>query len=170
MSVQEGHVVSGPAGETIMVDREVSHPTLPGVEVTQAQTFINERRVLVVSYNSEEPPGTLGYTVVVRPGYSVGDHYHHHRGEKIIVLHGRAQFRLQDQRSGSPTHGMVNVFTLDYPGSAVHVPTGIAHAIIADGVTTVLQVLASSDYDSADDVHVVLSGMFLPAVSSARTL
>jgi hypothetical protein len=50
------------------------------------------------------------------------------------------------------------VFTLDYLGTCVRVPTGVAHAILADGTLTVLQVLASSDYDPGDDVHVTLSG------------
>jgi len=153
MEVQEGSRVDG----KLVLDGVQTHPTLPEVRVTQAQTFINERRVLVVSYNSQEPPGTLGYTVVVRPGHSVGDHYHHRRAERILVLHGRAQFRLLDERPDSPAHGRLNVFTLDYPGSCVCVPTGVAHAIIADGTLTVLQVLASAEYDPTDDVHVVLS-------------
>jgi dTDP-4-dehydrorhamnose 3,5-epimerase-like enzyme len=159
MEVQEGRIVRDPAGDRLELAGEQSHPSIPGVEVTQAQTFINERRVLVVTHNSQEPPGTLGYTVVVRPGYSVGDHYHHHREERIVVLHGRAEFRLLDERPDSGTHGAVNVFTLDYPGSCVRIPTGVAHAIIARGATMVLQVLASSDYDPGDDVHVSLSGL-----------
>jgi dTDP-4-dehydrorhamnose 3,5-epimerase-like enzyme len=157
MVVREGRLVEDAAGRRIELGPEARHVTIAGVEVTQAQTFINERRVLVVSYNSQEPPGTLGYTVVVRPGYSVGDHYHHRREERILVLHGRAQFRLLDERPDSPTYARLNVFTLDYPGAVVRVPTGVAHAIIADGAQTVLQVLASSDYDPADDVHVTLS-------------
>lgn len=157
MVVQEGRLLNDDSGTRIEITAEAHHVTIDGVRVTQAQTFINERRVLVVSYNSQEPPGTLGYTVVVRPGYSVGDHYHHRRVERILVLHGRAQFRLLDERPDSPTHGKLNVFTLDYPGAVVRVPTGVAHAIIAEGAQTVLQVLASSDYDPTDDVHVTLS-------------
>ena len=145
------------AGGPVRFERETAQPTIAGIEVSQAQTFINERRVLVVSYNSQEPPGTLGYTVVVRPGFSVGDHYHHHREERILVLHGRAQFRLWDQRPESPTFGVLNVVRLDYPGTCVRIPTGVAHAILAEGEITVLQVLASRDYDPADDVHVHLS-------------
>lgn len=157
MLVRQGRLSEGPENRRLQVTGETNRPTLPGVEITQAQTFINERRVLVVSYNSQEPPGTLGYTVIVRPGHGVGDHYHHRREERILVLHGRAQFRLLDERPDSPTRGQVNVFTLDYPGSCVRVPTGVAHAIVADGTLTVLEVLASSDYDPADDVHVILS-------------
>lgn len=157
MVVREGRLVGDESGRRIELTSEAHHVTIDGVRVSQAQTFINERRVLVVSYNSQEPPGTLGYTVVVRPGFSVGDHYHHRRVERILVLHGRAQFRLLDERPDSPTSGKLNVFTLDYPGSVVRVPTGVAHAIIADGAQTVLQVLASSDYDPTDDVHVTLS-------------
>ncbi|HEX8552324.1 MAG TPA: hypothetical protein VF681_12310 [Abditibacteriaceae bacterium] len=157
MQVQDARVVSGPSGKVLQVERETGAPTLSGIEVVQAQTFINERRVLVVSYNSTEPPGTLGYTVVVRPGYSVGDHYHHRREERILVLHGRALFRLQDLRPDSPTFQNVNVFTIEYPGACVRIPAGIAHSIRADGMLTVLQVLASSDYDAGDDVHVELS-------------
>lgn len=152
--VQEGRLHEGAFEFT----GESRHPTIAGVEVSQAQTFINERRVLVVSYNSQEPPGTLGYTVVVRPGHAVGDHYHFKREERILVLHGRAEFRLLDERD-SGTKGRVNVFTLDYPGACVRVPVGVAHAILADGVLTVLQVLASTDYDPGDDVHVSLSSL-----------
>ena len=159
MLVQEARLVSGPSGKRLEIERETDHPTIEGVEVTQAQTFINERRVLVVSYNSTEPPGTLGYTVVVRPGCSVGDHYHHRREERILVLHGRAQFRLQDYRPESENREIVNIFLLDYPGASVRVPAGVAHSIYADGAVTVLQVLASTDYDSTDDVHVNLSGL-----------
>jgi dTDP-4-dehydrorhamnose 3,5-epimerase-like enzyme len=157
MAVQESRIVSGPSGKALQMERETDSPTIGSVNVVQSQTFINERRVLVVSHNSAEPPGTLGYTVVVRPGYSVGDHYHHLRDERILVLHGRALFRLQDLRPDSPTFEKVNSFTLDYPGACVHVPTGVAHSILADGTLTVLQVLASSDYDPTDDFHVDLS-------------
>lgn len=157
MLVREGRLAGDGSGRRIELTSEGRHVTIQGVTVSQAQTFINERRVLVVSYNSQEPPGTLGYTVVVRPGFSVGDHYHHRRVERILVLHGRAQFRLLDERPDSATCGKLNLFTLDYPGAVVRVPTGVAHAIIADGAQTVLQVLASSDYDPTDDVHVTLS-------------
>ena len=159
MQVQEARVVSGPSGKSLQMERQTDRPTIAGIEVVQAQTFINERRVLVVSYNSEERPGTLGYTVVVRPGCIVGDHYHHRREERILVLHGRAQFRLQDHRPHSETFEMVNLFTLDYPGACVRLPAGVAHSIFADGGMMVLQVLASSDYDPGDDVHVDLSSM-----------
>ena len=159
MQVQEARVVSGPSGKSLQIERQTDAPTIDGIQVVQSQTFINERRVLVVSYNSQEPPGTLGYTVVVRPGCIVGDHYHHRREERILVLHGRAQFRLQDQRPHSPTYEMVNLFTLDYPGACVRVPAGVAHSIFADGVMMVLQVLASNDYDPTDDVHVDLSSI-----------
>ena len=161
MVVHEGRLVADPEGHRLVLNGEAHRTTIDGVSVTQAPTFINERRVLVVSYNSQEPAGTLGYTVVVRPGYAVGDHYHHRREERILVLHGRAQFRLLDERPDSPSHGRVNVFTLDYPGSCVHVPTGVAHAIVADGTLTVLEVLANSDYDPTDDVHVTLSSLLL---------
>lgn len=156
--VQEGRLGGTDVAPTLEINGQVGYVTIPGVEVTQAQTFINERRVLVVSYNSQEPPGTLGYTVVVRPGHAVGDHYHLKREERILVLHGRAEFRLVDQRPGEG-EGRLNVFTLDYPGACVRVPVGVAHAIIADGTLTVLQVLANSDYDPSDDVHLPLSGI-----------
>lgn len=159
MQVQEARVVSGPSGKSLQVERQTDGPTIEGIEVVQSQTFINERRVLVVSYNTQEPPGTLGYTVVVRPGCTVGDHYHHRREERILVLHGRAQFRIQDHRPHSSTHEMVNLFTLDYPGACVRIPAGVAHSVYADGTMMVLQVLASNDYDPTDDVHVDLSSM-----------
>lgn len=149
-----------PAGEVRLFEVPggvVAGPTLAGAEVTRSQTFVNERRVLVVTYNSTEPPGTLGYTVVVRPGSSVGDHFHHQREERIVLLHGRAQFRLLDCRPDSPSVGVANLFSLDEPGLCVRIPTGVAHAVVAEGALTVLQVLASSDYNPGDDVHILLS-------------
>jgi dTDP-4-dehydrorhamnose 3,5-epimerase-like enzyme len=159
MTVREAQLVSGPSGKSLQVGRETDGPTIEGVKIIQAQTFINERRVLVVTHNSNEPSGTLGYTVVVRPGCSVGDHYHHRREERILVLHGRAQFRLQDHRPQSATHESINLFTLDYPGACVQIPPGVAHSIYAAGSLVVLQVLATSDYDPGDDVRVDLSGL-----------
>jgi len=162
MRVRVGRL-EGEGGEpAARLEGEREAPTLFGVAVTQAETFIDERRVLVVSYNRREPPGTLGYSVVVQPGFHVGDHYHHHREERIVVLHGRAEFRLLDQRGGSATRGVLNLFTIDYPGCCVRIPAGVAHTVVADGTLTVLQVLASSDYDPADDVHLALSRMALP--------
>lgn len=159
MVVQEARVVSGPSGKSLQREGETNGPSIHGVEVVQAQTYINERRVLVVSHDSTEPAGTFGYTVVVRPGCGVGDHYHHRREERILMLHGRAQFRLQDNRPDSPTFELVNLFALDYPGACVRIPAGVAHSIYAEGTLTVLQVLASADYDPGDDVVVSLSGL-----------
>jgi len=159
LCVREGRIEAASHGLVLHAERELASPSIAGVAVSQARTFINERRVLVVSYDRDEPPGTLGYTVVVRPGCSVGDHYHHRREERILLLHGRGEFRLLDERAGSPTRGVANFFTVEYPGTCVRVPTGVAHTIIADGILTVLQVLASSDYDPADDVPVPLSSV-----------
>ncbi len=53
----------------------------------------------------------------------------------------------------------MNLFALDYPGASVRVPAGVAHSIFAEGTVTVLQVLASNDYDPTDDVHVTLSSL-----------
>ena len=155
------------AGEQWRISGEESRPTIPDVRIGQAPTFINERRVLVVSFNSDEPAGTLGYSVVVRPGYSAGDHYHHRREERVLVLHGRAQFRLLDCRQGAED-APGNIFDIDYPGTTVTIPPGVAHAIIADGAIAVLQVLASNDYDPTDDVHVALSSLPLETSDAAR--
>ncbi|HWO88315.1 MAG TPA: cupin domain-containing protein [Gemmatimonadales bacterium] len=148
-----------PGGEPLRAEAlgEAAGPTLPGVELTRARTFADARRVLVVTYNSQEPPGTLGYSVVVRPGQAVGDHYHHRREERIVVLYGRAEFRLLDCRPGSPALDRLNRFTLEEPGSCVRIPAGVAHTIVAEGGPAVLQVLASCDYDPEDDVPVPLS-------------
>jgi dTDP-4-dehydrorhamnose 3,5-epimerase-like enzyme len=120
---------------------------------------VNERRALVVTFDATEPPGTLGYAVAVRAGCTVGDHYHHRREERIILLHGRVTFRLQDLRPDSPTMGIINLFEVSEPGVGVTVPTGVAHSILAEGGAAVLQVLASADYNPGDDVHVDLSAL-----------
>lgn len=157
--VQEARIADGPSGKFLQVEREVQGTTLAGVQVQRTRTFVNERRVLIVAFDTSEPPGTLGYAVALRPGCTVGDHYHHRREERIILLHGRVMFRLQDMRPDSPTRGLINVFQLTDPGVSVSIPTGVAHSILAEGGPAVLQVVASADYDPADDTHVDLAGL-----------
>src|SRR3954452_1798483 len=130
VKVREGRIASGPSGKYLHVERETDMVTLPGVRVERMPAFANERRVLVVTYDSSQPAGTLGYAVVVRPGCTVGDHYHHRREERIVLLHGRALFRLQDLRPDSATKGLINLFEVTEPGVSVLVPTGIAHSIL----------------------------------------
>jgi dTDP-4-dehydrorhamnose 3,5-epimerase-like enzyme len=157
LKVSEARIASGPSGKYMHVQRQVDHLTLGGIRVERARAFVNERRALIVSFDSTDPPGTLGYAVTVRGGCTVGDHYHHRREERVILLHGKVMFRLQDMRPDSPTAGVINLFEVGEPGVGVHIPTGIAHSILAEGGVAVLQVLASSDYSPDDDVHVDLS-------------
>src|SRR5205814_1848094 len=105
--------------------------TIAEVEVAYLPAFEDARRVLVVSYTSSSSPGTLGYCVVVRSGCSVGDHYHDRREELIILIDGRAEFRLLDRRAGSATRGCWNRFEVSRPGSCVRVPAGVAHTVTA---------------------------------------
>ncbi|HEX8235921.1 MAG TPA: hypothetical protein VF600_08190 [Abditibacteriaceae bacterium] len=39
ITVQEARLVSGPWGKSLQVERETQGPTIPGVEIIQAQTF-----------------------------------------------------------------------------------------------------------------------------------
>jgi dTDP-4-dehydrorhamnose 3,5-epimerase-like enzyme len=159
LRVKEARIASGPSGKYLYIEREIDHVSLGAVRLERTRSFVNERRVLVVSFDSTEPAGTLGYAVALRPGCTVGDHYHHRREERIILVDGRATFRLQDMRPDSPTRGLINLFELTEPGLSVHIPTGVAHSILAEGGVAVLQVLASADYNPQDDVHVDLSAL-----------
>ncbi|MEO6906262.1 MAG: hypothetical protein ABI210_00075 [Abditibacteriaceae bacterium] len=125
MRVQKAHVVSGPTGKLLQMESDSNAPSIAGVEVTQVQTFINKRRELVVSHNSQERPGTLSYSGVVRSGCALNDHYHHKREERIVILHGQEKFRLQDCRPLSASHQLINLFTLDYPCACVRIPAGV---------------------------------------------
>ena len=131
---------------------------IPGVEITRTPTFVDHRRVLVVDYNLERPPGELGYSVVVQPDQVVGNHYHLRRHERILLLHGAARFRLHDCRDDSPTRDADADFSVGEPGLCVHVPPGVAHAIQAADGLVVLHVLASVDYDPDDDFRLELIG------------
>jgi len=159
LRVKEARIASGPSGKYLHIERDIDHVSLGGVRVERTRSFVNERRTLVVSFDSSEPAGTLGYAVAVRSGCTVGDHYHHRREERIILVHGRASVRLQDMRPGSPTYGLINLFELAEPGLAVRIPTGVAHSILAEGGVAVLQVLASAEYSPEDDAHVDLSAL-----------
>lgn len=134
---------------------------IDGVIVTEMTRFVDNRRTLVVCYNSQEPPGTLGYTLVVRPYEWVGDHYHDQRFERIVLIDGAAHFRLLDKRRESPTNGTAMEIALAKPGDCIHIPAGVAHAITTYQNKLVIQVLASHDYNSEDDHHVNLSRLLL---------
>src|SRR5262249_9046260 len=90
------------------------------------------------------------------------------REERIVFVSGAAEFRLLDERPTSTTYRHWNRFVIGEPGACVRVPAGVARTTRARAVPVVLQVLASCDYDPADDVPVPLSEWRLPFEDSAH--
>lgn len=161
LPVRVARMVSGPSEGELSPERESSALTISGIELAQRPAYGDARRVLVVSYANGEAPGRLGYTVAVRPGHWVGEHYHRRREERIILVSGTAEFRLLDQRPGLESFGEWNRFTVERAGLCIRVPARVAHTVIAGGQGAVLQVLASCDYEAADDIPVALSALGL---------
>lgn len=141
---------------TLALSTQEDAGLIAGVETGSTPAFEDDRRILVVCHNGDYPGGPLGYSVVIRAGERVGDHYHLRREERIVVVSGCAEFLLLDQRAGSGTWGIRQRFVVDRPGSWVRVPPGVAHAVRAAVTPVVLHVLASCEYHPADDVALPL--------------
>ena len=160
LTVRHGYIGSGVSGKCLQIESVDYSVGIEGVEVgRQFADCEAERRDLTLCYNRDTPPGVLGYVVTLRPGGYAGNHYHHKRGEKVILCGGRAYFRIQDQRPTSPTFGQVACFHLSVIGTTVYLPPGVAHSIGAAEVGAVIFVAADYDFDPNDDVHTALAGL-----------
>lgn len=85
---------------------------------------------------------------VTKPGVVKGDHWHHSKNEKFVVVSGRA--RMQFRKVGTDPQTGEDYPVIDYHVSGerievVDIPTGYTHSIINEGETDLVTFMWCSD-------------------------
>jgi dTDP-4-dehydrorhamnose 3,5-epimerase len=77
---------------------------------------------------------------------------HLQQDDRVLVSRGRLRFGLYDDREGSPTRGLLNVFTLsDHQRAIVRIPRGVWHGVqnVGEGEAEFIN-FPTRRYDYAD--------------------
>ncbi len=85
------------------------------------------------------------YAVTARPGESRGHHYHRRMAETFVAVAGRGELRAVDPQTGETA-------AVDLAGVRVHVPAGIAHALVNTGTEDLVVVACAERLHDPDDV------------------
>ncbi len=130
---------------------------IDGVVVKDIRVHVDDRGIVAEIVRADDPifHGRFGqvYYATCNPGVVKAWHYHKVHTDILYAIHGAAKLCLYDERDGSPTRGVTNVFVLnEYNQIAVRIPPGVLHgqACLGDRPCIVLNV-QSHVYDPADE-------------------
>lgn len=120
--------------QTVTTDGTSTQPRIDGVIIRHRAPIEDERGEVVEVYRPEwgvhPDPLVYVYQVSVRPGKIKGWVVHKSQDDRIFVSRGTMLWALYDDREGSSTHGLLNVFTLSERNRALLVvPKGVFHAV-----------------------------------------
>ena len=89
--------------------------------------------------------GQVSY-FTVRPGATRGEHYHHSKAEKFLVVHGTARFGFRNIDTGETYEALVK----GGQGQIVETPPGWVHSVTNTGTEDVICILwANEVFDRA---------------------
>ena len=104
---------------------------IDGVRTKKLVVHCDERGRLMEMLRSDEDVFTgFGqvYLTTAHPGVVKGWHYHKKQTDNMVVVRGMMKIVLYDDRSGSPTRGLVNEFFVgDHNPMLVQIPAGVFH-------------------------------------------
>jgi dTDP-4-dehydrorhamnose 3,5-epimerase len=148
------------APQTVKPSGERVAPIIHGVRVHQQVTQQDERGSLTELYSPfwkfDDIPLVYLYAVMVRPGKVKGWAVHYKQVDRYFFHEGTLKLVLFDDRSDSPTHGMINeLYFSEANRSLVLVPPHVFHAVQNVGSTDGLMInFPSVPYRHADpDKH-----------------
>ncbi|MBN8596435.1 MAG: dTDP-4-dehydrorhamnose 3,5-epimerase family protein [Planctomycetes bacterium] len=142
-------------GATVTAEGKRISKLIDGVIVRHATTHADERGELCEIYDPAwgiTPEAMVYcYLTVVRAGKVKGWVYHEDQIDRLFVATGALKVVLFDRRKDSPTHGMVNEFTLgERNRGLVVIPKQVLHAVHNVGTTEATFVnLPSRPYNHA---------------------
>jgi dTDP-4-dehydrorhamnose 3,5-epimerase len=119
--------------QTVTPDGETISPMPAGVVFKDLITQIDERGSVLEMFDSRwnwhPDPLVFVYSFTVRPGFIKGWGLHKRHDDRYLVLHGELEVVLYDERSDSPTRGMVSRIILsEYRRRLMSIPAGVWHA------------------------------------------
>lgn len=155
---------------TVTQDGKRLQKMIDGVIVRYATTHADERGELCEIYDPAwgiTPEAMVYcYLTMVRAGKVKGWVYHEDQIDRLFVATGALKVVLFDRRKESPTHGMVNEFTLgERNRGLVAIPKQVLHAVQNIGTTEATFVnLPSRPYNHAkpDKFRVPLDSPEIP--------
>ena len=130
---------------------------IDGVMVKDIKVLVDDRGILAEIVRADDPiyHGRFGqmYYATTNPGVVKAWHYHEVHTDILYCIAGTAKMCLYDNRDGSPTKGVTNVFVMnEFNHIAVRIPPGVLHGQTALGtVPCVVLNLQSHLYDPADE-------------------
>ena len=119
---------------TVSPDGEPLARRIAGVEIRYQAPIADERGEVVEIYRPSwgvhPDPLVYVYQVMVRPGVTKGWVMHKLSDDRIFVSRGDLRVGLYDARPDSPTHGLLNVFTLtERRRPLIVIPRGVYHGV-----------------------------------------
>ncbi len=135
-------------------------PLISGVVIRRVSPQEDERGEICEIYNPAwgvlPAPVVYVYQASLRPGRIKGWVVHYLQDDRLFLSSGRIRIALFDNRSGSPTYRLLNLFTITERNRAlVVIPKGVFHAIQNVGETEACFVnMPTCAYDHANpDKH-----------------
>lgn len=107
---------------------------IDGVQLRRPPTQADHRGTITEVYDLRwdftEDPLVYVYHVTIRPGQIKGWVVHREQNDRLFAYDGVLKIVLYDARTGSPTHGTVNVFHLGaHDRALLGIPAGVFHAV-----------------------------------------
>ena len=131
-------------------------PTIEGVVIRRAVPQEDERgevcEIFNLAWGVLPVPVTYVYQSVIMPGRIKAWVLHRQQDDRLFVSLGRVRFGLFDDRPGSSTYHMLNVFTVSERSRAlITIPRGVYHGLQNVGQTEALFVnMPTRPYDHRD--------------------
>jgi dTDP-4-dehydrorhamnose 3,5-epimerase len=145
---------------TVTVEGDRIGTRIEGVEIRRAITQTDERgtvcEILNPAWGVHPAPLVYVYQFTIRPGKIKGWHRHRLHDDRIFISQGEVQVVLYDDRSASPTHGLINeIFRSSLDRDLMVIPAGVYHAHRNVGSTDALFVsMPTRPYNHGDpDVY-----------------
>lgn len=146
--------------QTVTANGQSIQKLIHGVSVQPSQTHVDDRGTLCEifsPYRAPHPaPLVYVYQFTIRPGKIKGWHAHHLHDDRIFISQGQVKVVLYDDRSDSPTFGMINeIYRSDTSRDLMVIPAFVYHAHQNVGSTDALFVsMPSRPYDhQSPDVY-----------------
>jgi dTDP-4-dehydrorhamnose 3,5-epimerase len=142
--------------QTVSADGEPVAPLIDGVLLRPQITQVDERgtlcEILDPRWDIPDAPIVYVYQFTIRPGKAKGWHVHRLHDDRIFISRGELKVVLYDDRSDSPTHGMINeIYRSELRRSLMVIPRGVFHAHLNVGTTDALLIsMPTRGYDHSN--------------------
>jgi dTDP-4-dehydrorhamnose 3,5-epimerase len=119
--------------QTVTPNGETTTKLPYGVSFHDAPTHVDDRgsicEMFDLRWGWRNEPLVFSYVFTLRPGMIKGWSIHHNHEDRYFIMFGEMEVVLYDERSDSPTYGLVSKIVLsEYRRRLMNIPIGIWHA------------------------------------------